>query len=1020
LPSHSSRKSLRKRDANPSQNEIRPSRSDQRHPVDGRQFVSLTSLETDREPEFVGQSAPSNLSAATENAGLHPDDQIFRPLPANHSVDDVAPKSARLPVNAVNFDGRFEIREGDAVGWVTGHRLEIRPIDLVIMDQFDRNIGQGLLDAASGQSESLFNPIHFRIPLNDACFSGQELRLTARANGVSFATSTCKLGLTGTLEFLSESRCSGWLFSPDAPSRSFDIEILRNGNRVAVARADMDRADVTAVFPNAIAPGFDTELPSDVFLSSELAAISLRLVGSDSELLDGPYIIGTRTAVVNVARSVVRHSLIAAPGATDIEIAILRAAIADFLKIHRKDQTFLLRTAALRAHHVPNSTRINIVIPIYRDVKVTRACIESVLACRNAITDRVLLINDCSPDAEMPSLLELFAHKPNVFVINNEINRGFVGSVNRAISFRTDGDVLVLNSDTEVYPGGLDEICRIAKSGADIGTVTAISNNATIFSYPHMKLRVPALEDMTWPQIAAIALERNSGLAIDVPTGHGFCLLLKRELLSTIGQFDAAFGRGYGEENDFCARGADLGYRNVAAGGAFVLHRESISFGEDDKSRQLAANLPILQARYPEYTPLIMDYERTDDLRRMRWAIDIQRLVAARSAGQRLTLVVTNQLGGGTARAIRDLGKLLDTGGRDTITLECRTDGFMEVHGNRPLLRAQFAPGEDDFLFSLLSAAGFDLILVHQVLGFPSATIRRLGLWARDYKSVFYAHDYYSLCPRVTMVDAVGHFCDVAPVEVCDRCVVHGGAHKSAHASMLTALNHRELFKEFLGAFRHIVSPSQSAANYLRRGFPDLQITVVPHPEPPVAFPAAARTGTCDEVLLLGAINADKGSGTLLELARRAQLLQPNLRFRVIGHTDIDRQLAAVGNVIITGPYKPNDLDARIHVARGRLALFLQGWPETYSYTLSEVVRYGFIPLVPDIGAPAERVRATGFGVVFSFPIDVDEVLNTIDGIARGSMQPWREGSSPRDYATPQTLVNDTLQLLTIRSSLPA
>ena len=58
-----------------------------------------------------------------------------------------------------------------------------------------------------------------------------------------------------------------------------------------------------------------------------------------------------------------------------------------------------------------------------------------------------------------------------------------------------------------------------------------------------------------------------------------------------------AFGRSYGEENDFCVRAAGLGYRNVAAGGVLVEHKESIS-----------STLVGLNALYPEYTPVVMEF----------------------------------------------------------------------------------------------------------------------------------------------------------------------------------------------------------------------------------------------------------------------------------------------------------------------------------------------------------------------------------------------------------------------------
>ena len=274
---------------------------------------------------------PDTASAAAVSATLFeieghatplPDGGLVRPFYASHSGDNISLDDAAISVDAGTYDGRFEIHEGHAVGWVTERRLNSPPIELTISDQFDRIVAREHVTAESGPSDSLFNPVHFRISLIDACFGGQELWLTARANGVPFATSSCKLSLTGTLELLSESRCAGWVFSPDAPGRNFEIEIFRNGDRIATARTDQDRADVTAVFANAATPGFDVDMPIDEFRPSELAAVSLRLAGGTTELFEGPYIIGPRTAVVSAARSVARHALAGNTGISDIEAAI--------------------------------------------------------------------------------------------------------------------------------------------------------------------------------------------------------------------------------------------------------------------------------------------------------------------------------------------------------------------------------------------------------------------------------------------------------------------------------------------------------------------------------------------------------------------------------------------------------------------------------------------------------------------------------------------------------------------------
>jgi hypothetical protein len=119
----------------------------------------------------------------------------------------------------------------------------------------------------------------------------------------------------------------------------------------------------------------------------------------------------------------------------------------------------------------------------------------------------------------------------------------------------------------------------------------------------------------------------------------------------------------------------------------------------------------------------------------------------------------------------------------------------------------------------------------------------------------------------------------------------------------------------------------------------------------------------------------------------------------VIGHTDIDTELRGVGNVLITGSYEAWEQPDLLAQAEGGVALFLHNWPETYAYTLSEAVAHGLFPLVPDLGAPAERVRRAGFGAVFGFPIDAGEVLRAIEQAMAREM-PDRAG--PAAFARPQ------------------
>src|SRR5207249_11872567 len=126
----------------------------------------------------------------------------------------------------------------------------------------------------------------------------------------------------------------------------------------------------------------------------------------------------------------------------------------------------------------------DVVIPVYADVEVTRACIESVLWMSGEAVRRVIVVNDCAPDPAMAVMLEGLAQAhPAMVLLTNEQNLGFVGSANRGLAAR-HGDAVLLNSDTLVTPGWLEELLAVAYDEDRVACVSPLSNNATIYSVP--------------------------------------------------------------------------------------------------------------------------------------------------------------------------------------------------------------------------------------------------------------------------------------------------------------------------------------------------------------------------------------------------------------------------------------------------------------------------------------------------------------------------------------------------------
>lgn len=128
---------------------------------------------------------------------------------------------------------------------------------------------------------------------------------------------------------------------------------------------------------------------------------------------------------------------------------------------------------------------VDIIVPVYRGLGDTQRCLQSVLQAATRINCQLIVINDASPEPAVTEWLRALAQQDSrVTLLENPENLGFVATVNRGMALHPNHDVLLLNSDTEVSHEWLDRIHAAAYSASEIGTVTPLSNNATICSYP--------------------------------------------------------------------------------------------------------------------------------------------------------------------------------------------------------------------------------------------------------------------------------------------------------------------------------------------------------------------------------------------------------------------------------------------------------------------------------------------------------------------------------------------------------
>lgn len=260
-----------------------------------------------------------------------------------------------------------------------------------------------------------------------------------------------------------------------------------------------------------------------------------------------------------------------------------------------------------------------VVVPVFNAPDAVHACFASLRRTLGA-HDRVMVADDASTDPAIAQACEALVRDcaAEVRVVRRPHNLGFVGNVNRAFAETGDDDVVLLNSDTVTTTGWLDRLIAAADRDPRIATLTPWSNNAEICSFPGFCVAAPAPVVDEAERIAAAAATLSDLEPPELPTAVGFAMYVRRSALQSVGDFDAAtFGRGYGEENDFCLRAAAHGWRNALCPTAYIVHVGNASFSAIGLGPG-GENLRRLLARYPGYNAKVADFIAADPLRPLR------------------------------------------------------------------------------------------------------------------------------------------------------------------------------------------------------------------------------------------------------------------------------------------------------------------------------------------------------------------------------------------------------------------
>ncbi len=198
------------------------------------------------------------------------------------------------------------------------------------------------------------------------------------------------------------------------------------------------------------------------------------------------------------------------------------------------------------------NTNCDIIIPVFNKLELTEHCLKSIY--ENTHTSFNLILIDNGGDAGTKKFLEDYkTSHPNVELIRNLDNVGWVKAINQGIELSISPYICIMNNDTIVRTDDwISKLIEISEMEPDIGLVNPSFE---------VKKEVSSLRPF-----------------VEIDFCRGYCILIKRIVVEKIGLLDEAYGTGYYDDDDYSMRAIQAGFKCVKTDNVLVEHLRDSTF----------------------------------------------------------------------------------------------------------------------------------------------------------------------------------------------------------------------------------------------------------------------------------------------------------------------------------------------------------------------------------------------------------------------------------------------------------
>jgi hypothetical protein len=231
---------------------------------------------------------------------------------------------------------------------------------------------------------------------------------------------------------------------------------------------------------------------------------------------------------------------------------------------------------------------ISIIIVTWNTKDLLQKCLDSIYKTIHDITFEIIVIDNASED---DTVVMLRGNFPHITLLKNSQNLGFGAANNQGLQIMRGRYALLLNSDTVLTIHAVEELFAFMETHPESAMACGQLLNSdgskqnSIASFPSLltlMTNMPLLEYLFPKRYPS--KRYNYEKPIEVDSGIGACLLVRKKAIDEVGMFDERYFFFF-EETDWAYQMKKAGWKIFHIPTAFIYHFQGQSIGRNVRSR---------------------------------------------------------------------------------------------------------------------------------------------------------------------------------------------------------------------------------------------------------------------------------------------------------------------------------------------------------------------------------------------------------------------------------------------------